>query len=307
MRAFAWFVVAILLAGVIAACLGYPVYSVSQGFANFAFHRVVSRIAMLVLIVELIWVCRHLQLRAKRDYGYGLPWRVFLKRSVGWGVIGMLTAAVGGAFLWLTGLRVLDPAFIVSPASLIKVFLIGLSSGIAVSLLEETVFRGALHTAIERESGAWTAALLSAPLFAVLHLYAKARIPVEELSWISGFDLIGRSFAPLAHPALIADSLLSWLVVGLILSMARILTGNIAMAVGLHAGWVVILRMLQESTISGSSPRFSLWVGKFDGLLGLWLLPWGVLIALALWATRARWATVQADEASVSGLKKSSR
>ena len=31
------------------------------------------------------------------------------------------------------------------------------------------------------------------------------------------------------------------------------------------------------------------WVGRFDGLLGYWLLPWGVLIAAALWVTRARW------------------
>ncbi len=39
-----------------------------------------------------------------------------------------------------------------------------------------------------------------------------------------------------------------WLAVGLILSLTRVLTGNIAVAIGLHAGWVVVLRMLQEST-----------------------------------------------------------
>ena len=36
--------------------------------------------------------------------------------------------------------------------------------------------RGAMHTAIERESGPWTAALLTAPLFAALHFFAKASI-----------------------------------------------------------------------------------------------------------------------------------
>jgi uncharacterized protein len=307
MRAFAWFVAAILLTGVIAACIGYPVYSFTQGFANFAFHRVVSRIAMLVLIIELIWVCRHLQLTSKRDYGYGLPWRRFLKQSLGWGVIGMLSAAVGALFLLATGLRVTETTFVASFSGFARIFLIGLASGVAVALLEETVFRGALHTAIERESGPWSAALLSAPLFAVLHLYAKARIPADELSWFSGFDLIGRSFAPLAHPALVMDSLLSWLVVGLILSMSRILTGNIAMAIGLHAGWVLVLRMLQEATHSGSSPRFAMWVGQFDGLLGLWLLPWGLVLALGLWLTRRHWATAQLEDTSVSGLRKSSR
>ena len=150
--------------------------------------------------------------------------------------------------------------------------------------------RGAMHTAIQAESGSWTAALRTASLFAVLHLYAKVRIPAEELGWHSGFDLLIRSFAPLAHISLVYDSLLSWLIVGLILSLTRALTGNIAVAIGLHAGWVVVLRMLQESTVRGSTPQYSMWVGRFDGLLGLWLLPWGLCILALLWLSRARWA-----------------
>jgi membrane protease YdiL (CAAX protease family) len=290
MRAFAWFLGAILLAGVFTACIAYPAYELTTGFASFAFHRVGSRIAMLVLIAELVWVCRHLKLRSKRDFGYGLFWRAFLRRSLLWGMIGMLSAGAGAAFLLVTGLRIEDPAFVPSASSFARIFAVGVSSGIAVALIEETLMRGAMHTAIERESGPWAAALLTAPLFAVLHLYAKVRIPAEELGWHSGFDLLTRSFAPLAHPSLVYDSLLSWLIVGLILSLTRVLTGNIAVAIGLHAGWVVVLRMLQEATARGTTPQFSFWVGRFDGLLGLWLVPWGLIILAALWFTRARWA-----------------
>jgi membrane protease YdiL (CAAX protease family) len=146
-----------------------------------------------------------------------------------------------------------------------------------------------MHTAIERESGPWAAALLTAPLFAILHFFAKARIAPADVGWGSGFDLLFLSFAPLGHPALVFDSFLSWLMVGSILSLTRVLTGNIAVAIGLHAGWVVVLRMLQEATVSGSSPAYSAWVGRFDGLLGYWLLPWGIAIAAALWLTRRTW------------------
>lgn len=287
MRAFAWFLGAILLAGLIGALLAYPAYELTATFAGWAFHRVASRVAMLVLIAELVWVCRHLHLRVKRDFGYGLPWRRFLKVSLAWGVVGIATAGVGAAFLLATHLRVNTLA--VSAPGVARIFLIGLSSGVAVALLEETVIRGAMHTAIERESGPWTAALLTAPLFAVLHFFAKVRIAPEDVGWGSGFDLLARSFAPLAHPSLVFDSFLSWLVVGLILSLTRVLTGNIAVAIGLHAGWVIVLRMLQEATSSGEAPAYAFWVGRFDGLLGYWLLPWGVCIALALMLTRARW------------------
>jgi hypothetical protein len=151
--------------------------------------------------------------------------------------------------------------------------------------------RGAMHTAIRRESGDWAAALLTAPLFAVTHFFAKVRIPPAELGWHSGFDLLTRSFAPLSHFSVVLDSFLAWLAVGLVLSLTRVLTGNIAVAIGLHAGWVVILRMLQESTVRGAvpSPTFDPWVGKFDGLLGYWLLPWAVAIGATLWLTRASW------------------
>jgi uncharacterized protein len=289
MRAYAWFVGAILLAGVIGAVLSFPAYELTSTFANWAFHRVASRIAMLILIAELVWVCRHLQLTTKRDFGYGLPWRRFLRVAVAWGAIGMATAGLGAWFLLSTHLRVVAPEFSVSAASLAHIFLIGLSSGVAVALLEETVMRGAMHTAVERESGPWTAALLIAPLFAVVHFFAKARIAPEDVGWGSGFTLLAHSFAPLAQPALVFDSFLSWLIVGLILSLTRVLTGNIAVAIGLHAGWVIVLRMLQEATTSGQAPGYAFWVGRFDGLLGFWLLPWGLCIAAALWITRARW------------------
>jgi hypothetical protein len=300
MRAFAWFVGAILLAGLLGALLSYPVYELTTTFASWAFHRVASRVAMLILIGELVWVCRHLHLTNKRDFGYGLPRGRFIKLVLLWGAIGMVTAGVGAIFLLSTHLRVMSSDFTPSAVGFARIFLIGLGSGAAVGLLEETVMRGAMHTAVERESGPWAAALLIAPLFAVVHFFAKARIAPEDVGWGSGFELLSRSFAPLAQPALVFDSFLSWLIVGLILSLTRVLTGNIAVAIGLHAGWVIVLRMLQEATTSSAAPAYSFWVGRFDGLLGYWLVPWGLCIALTLWLTRARWVPAARSAAVVS-------
>ena len=289
-----WFVGAIVLAGVLAACVAYPAFGLTRHFADFAFHRVVSRIAMLILIIELVFVCRHLRITRKADFGLGLPWQRFVARAFNWGLIGMLTAGLGAGFLLVSRLRIRDPGFVLSAGSLGHIFLVGVASGIAVALLEEITLRGAMHTAIERQAGPWTAALLTAPLFAVLHFFAKVRIPADEVAWGSGFDLLSRSFAPLAHFGSVFDAFLAWLIVGLILSMTRVLTGNVAIAIGLHAGWVIVLRMLQESTTTGSAAASSVWVGRLDGLLGYWMVPWGVAIAALLWMTRARWAARKA-------------
>ena len=200
MRAFAWFLGALLLAGLIGALLAYPAYALTSTFATWAFHRVASRVAMLVLIAELVWLCRHLHLTARRDFGYGLPWRRFLRISITWGAVGMATAAVGAWFLLASHLRVLNADFTPSALEVARIFLIGLGSGIAVALLEETVMRGAMHTAIEGESGPWTAALLTAPLFAVVHFFAKARIAPEDVGWGSGLSCWRAPSRPWRNP-----------------------------------------------------------------------------------------------------------
>ncbi len=289
MRAFFWFLAAVFVALLIGACIAFPAFQLASHLGNWAFHRVASRIAMLVLAVELVWLARHLAIRSKADFGYGLPRGRFVAQCLLWGVVGMVTAMAGAFFLLDTHIRVVDPAFILSAGSVLKIFLVGVGSGVAVAFIEETVMRGAIHTSIQRESGPWVAALLTAPLFALLHFFAKVRIPPEEVGWGSGFDLLARSFAPLAHPAAVLDSFLAWLVVGLVLSLTRVLTGNIAVAIGLHAGWVIILRMLQQSTVRGAPGAYDGWVGHFDGLVGFWILPWGLTIALLLWATRPIW------------------
>ena len=298
MRAFAWFLGSLLAAGLIGAALAYPAFELAAHLGPWPFHRVAGRIAMLVLALELVWLVRHLGVGTKRGMGYGLPWRRFLRVSVLAGAVGIATAGAGACFLLGTHLRVLaDPRFVASAGNVSRLALIGFGSGISVALIEETVFRGAVHSAIERESGPLSAVLLTAPLFAVLHFFAKAGIPPAQVGWASGFDLLARSFAPLGHPALVFDSFLAWLAVGLILSLTRVLTGNIAAAVGLHAGWVVVLRMLQESTSRGGGGDYAAWVGRFDGLLGYWLVPWAVCIGLALWLTRGAWVPYAAGAA----------
>jgi membrane protease YdiL (CAAX protease family) len=283
-RAFAWFVGTLVAAGLFAALIAYPVYEVTAQIAPWPFHRVASRIAMLAAVGGLIWLCKRQGLATRGALGYGLPWRRFLKVALIAGLAGMVTAAAGAVLLLTMHWRVPDGSH-----SLARLLWIGLSSGIAVALIEETVMRGAMHSAIERESGPWAAVLLTAPLFAVLHFFAKARIPADQLHWGSGLDLIARSFAPLGTPSLVLDSFMAWLGVSLALSLTRVLTGNIAAAIGLHAGWVVILRMLQEATAPGPAAAASPWLGKFDALLGYWVLPWSAAIALVLWATRRIW------------------
>jgi membrane protease YdiL (CAAX protease family) len=295
MRAFAWFLGVLVAAGLAAGAIAYPVFELTSRIAPWPFHRVYGRIAMLAAAVALVFWCRRFGVANGRELGYGLPWRRFCAVASLFALVGIVTASAGAAFLLIDGIRIVsDPASLASPAHLAHLVLIALSSGLAVALIEETVMRGALHSVIARESGQMAALWLIAPLFAVLHFFAKTH--VDSPDWTSGFHLLAGSFAPLGNLRAVLDSLLAWAAVSLVLSLTRILTGNIAVAVGLHAGWVVVLRLLQEAT--GSGTVHSAWVGSFDGLVGWWVMPWAAAISIILWSTRRIWAPYAAGEAS---------
>jgi membrane protease YdiL (CAAX protease family) len=309
MRAFAWFLGVLVAAGLAAAAVAYPVFELTSRVAPWPFHRVYGRIAMLAAVGALVFWCRRFGIVNARELGYGLPWRRFCAVAGIFAAVGIVTASLGAAFLLVEGIRVIaDPASLASPAHVAHLALIALASGLAVALIEETVMRGALHSAIARESGQMAALWLIAPLFAVLHFFAKTH--VDSPGWMSGFHLLAGSFAPLGNLPAVLDSLLAWGLVSLVLSLTRVLTGNIAAAVGLHCGWVVVLRLLQEATGSGAVQ--SAWVGRFDGLLGWWVLPWAFAIAVVLWSTRRVWAPYAAggpsgaSSASLSSLSRGS-
>ncbi len=306
MRAFAWFLGTLLAAALAAAALAYPVFELTSRVASWPFHRVAARLAMLAAAAGLYWLCRRLGIATKRGLGYGLPRRRFFMVCAVWGALGIVTGGLGAGFLLAAHLRTPTQAA-ASVSGALHLLLVALSSGIAVALIEETVMRGAMHTAIARESGELAAALLTAPLFAVLHFFARAHIPADQVHWMSGFDLLARSFAPLGSPALVLDAFLAWLAVGLLLSLTRVLTGNIAVSIGLHAGWVVVLRVLMDATAPGRGIAFSSWVGAFDGLLGYWILPWSAAIALALWLARAAWVPYASGAGVASGASEASR
>jgi len=289
MRASAWFLGVLALAAVTLGCIAYPAYLGVSALHVWPFHRVYGRLAMLVVVVLLACLFRRLDLRSKRDFGYGLPRRRFVREMLIWCAIGVATAALGAGFMLAARLRAPDPHFTPTLLALLRVLLNGIGSGFAVAFFEETLARGAMHTAIARESGFWAASLVTAFLFAFLHFFAKAAIPPDELAWRSGFDVLVRSFAPLGRPAFVADSFLAYFAIALILSMTRVLTGNIAVAIGLHSGWVIVLRIMQQCTERTSDATYGAWLGAFDGLVGYWMLPWSIALAGALWLTRARW------------------
>jgi hypothetical protein len=287
MRAFAWFL-GIIIAGLAAMALfAYPAWLLLQRPLELVgreakFNAIAGRIGELALLVGLILIARHLRIADRRSLGYGLPARRFVSEfalALAIGVLSMLLV-VGS----MIALGLLQPAKNVTldTPTLVRLVRSGLLSGLAVGIIEETFLRGAMFSAIARESGARLAIILTSLVYAATHFIATTRIAAGSVTWTSGFDLLAGTFRMFSDPLRIFDAFLCLFAVGVILGMVRALTGNIAACMGLHAGWVCVILTVRRASDPDPASRLSFLLSGFDGMVGwlvlAWIVPLGALL-----------------------------
>ncbi len=190
MHAFVWFLALVALALAAIAVFAYPAWMLLHPFFAFPFHRVGERIGMLALLAGFLVVAPRLKLADRVSLGYGLPRRVFL-REASWGLalgVASMLAVVG--LMSALGLLEWTAATGLSGTDLLRLVALRLASGLAVAFIEETFLRGAMHTAIERESGTRLAVLLTALLYAATHFLASYHIAPAQVTARSGLELL---------------------------------------------------------------------------------------------------------------------
>jgi len=284
MRSFAIFLGLIAVALLAIAALGYPAWLLSQSLGmDFRFPRVASRIATLVLLIGFVLMARRLKVADRASLGYGLPAPRFIAevaRAILLGAVLMLPVLVT---MVLLDMRELRPGVSPGVVGWLKLAAGGLGTGLTVALIEETFLRGAMQTAITRESGATVAITLTSLVYAATHFFSRFRIDAADVNAGSGLDMLAGVFTSFAHPLAILDAFLCLTAVGVMLGMVRALTGNIAACIGLHAGWVAVIFIVRNtSTRDASSPAYWL-MSDYDGFIGWMVLGWTLVIGWVLW------------------------
>jgi len=282
MSAFALFLGMILAGLASIAVFSYPAWMLLHPYFNFPFHRIGERIGMLALLIALVLLARRLRLGDRASLGYGITRRIFLREmSIGL-MLGVASMATVVAVMTALGLLDWTAAAREGAAALVKLVLLRLLSGLAVAFIEETFLRGAMLTAIARESGAKAAVILTALVYSATHFFASFRIPSDQVSARSGLDLLAGTVGLFAHPLAIADAFLCLLAVGVVLGTIRVTTGNIAACVGLHAGWVWVMLVVHEMSQPLRAAPFSFLLSRFDGFVGWLVLAWTILLGFGL-------------------------
>jgi membrane protease YdiL (CAAX protease family) len=267
----------------LAAALAWPAWiGIHALQPDWPFHRIVSRVWQLILLLAFLLAMRKLRLRGRDDWGYGVSRPAFLRQFAAGLVIGIATMLPMSIAMHALDIHELRPGF--GAALIASAVLEGALVGLVVAVVEETFFRGLMYRAIERESGFAAAAWCTALVYASIHFFARVKIPAAEVAWDSGFRLLGGALAKLSHPVTIIDSFVTLVLVGLLLALARRRTGAVAACIGLHMGWVWVIKATLAVSREGEPSTFSHLVSRFDGYTGWLVAAWALLLTLvACW------------------------
>lgn len=286
MRVFLIFVLYLLGLLALAAGLLPLLHALASQFGEVRPDRVFYRSAMLFGLIGLFPLLRWLSLRGHAAWGYDLPRREFI-RQVWRGWLAGLAILLGLLALeWLAGVRL--PDWETPAARLGRALAAGLVGGLLIALIEETFFRGVLHHAMRRSLSFAATAGLTAALYASLHFVRPPKLAVDaEVTWATGWQLLAGMGDRYLELLALADSWLALFAVGLFLSLVRERTGNIALAIGLHAGWVLVIKAGKTATELQPDAPLAFLVGSYDGIIG-WLAAGWILLLAWLYHRRTR-------------------
>jgi len=268
MRSFAAILLYFILAVLIAALL---VPHFSPLFPEVLPEKMLRHLGRLQLLIGFFLMIRLLGVNNKRDLGYEIPRPRFLLLTGGGWLAGLLLLGALVLLLWLLEIRYYAPA---GPSDVIgrrimTNLLSGTFAGLLIGFLEETFFRGMVYSAVKKESGIAAAVLLSSALYAAMHFLVAAPLPAGgPLVWSSGLSLLPSVGSNLLDPSHL-DSFIALFTAGALLALVREYSGSIALAVGIHAGWVTVIKLAKYLLDTNPSSDLLWLVGDYDGISGL--------------------------------------
>jgi uncharacterized protein len=142
------------------------------------------------------------------------------------------------------------------------------------SLVEEWFFRGLLLGLWLKLARPLAACVGTSLIFAAVHFVElpAGAVIANPTAASAGFQLLGHSAMHFTDLRFFTGDFLTLFAVGLILGAARVRTGGLAFAIGLHAGWVLTLRgfhLLHQASPQNTPDSWMIGTDLRSGLLPL--------------------------------------
>jgi hypothetical protein len=148
-----------------------------------------------------------------------------------------------------------------------------------------------------RSMGARSALFWTTSIFAIVHFLKPPEsfsLPASQVSWHSGFDIIGAIFGHFGNLDFILAEFFTLFAVGWVVGQARLTTGSLWPGIGLHGGWVFGLKyfsVLTHGSKALNRGHYLPWIGEN---LKIGLFPLAVVLFTG-WLASLGWQRVKPE------------
>ena len=256
------------------ALLAFPVYEIFSSFGEITFRKTVSRTTLLSgLLFSLFYFSYYNGLSLNRlGIRFG---RAHIRLLQGLAA-GLVIVAIIEANLLLLGVHDLDKERLFTLDHISLLLLKGLVTGLLVGIIEEFIFRGALLGGLSRQTNQAVALVTVSLVYAAVHYLKFRDLPADAaINWYTGVTMLPPALFQFADPARY-DAMITLFFLGLLLGLVRLLTGNLVLCIGIHAGVITGEKLVQHTTGFMPGSPYAHLVNRYDPFIGdlasVWLL-----------------------------------
>ena len=258
------------------------------GVEQYPFSRIFNRTFMIACAVLFFLFRPLLNIDKLSDLGF-----VNLRDGAGDLLRGWIIAALSfeALLIAMSIAQVFEPYFRLSVWQSLSRCFNALAAGVFIGALEELFFRGILFKGLLEDGRLLRALILSSLFYSAVHFVSPGQAYfIDTLDPLAGFRHLFTTFIPFLDPATLLPGVFGLFLLGVLLSYAFLRTGNLYLAIGLHAGWVFSLKSVR---VFGDYRREDLgWLfGSTDPKIVSGIAAWiGILTVLVVvhWLTRNR-------------------
>lgn len=290
MRLFFLFLFSVLAAILISSLIAQPLYRFT-GIAEVTdFDNFGKRLAMLAILLTIIAILKCKGLLHHKNIGWSINRATQTRTALlGYGfIVGVLMMLPITLLFHLTDLRILNiPTGFAWHEFAAKLALL-LLAAFAVSLIEETFFRGILFDGFLKDKTPRRAVLLGALFFSAIH-FARIKgneLPTDE-AWYHGILILADSIAVHWHRDYLATAV-SLFLAGVLLGVVRLKTASVWACIGIHTGWILTLKIDKKLSYFNGQSDWALLVGPYDYYNGWATATWLAIICV-IWLVIAKY------------------
>jgi membrane protease YdiL (CAAX protease family) len=242
------------------------------------FRRVVNRCLLVIALLGLWPLVKAIGVRSITEIGWKKTPRLWRELARGF-ALGTILVALAAWGSWISGaFQFLDQSASAWTREIFK----ALTTAIVVSVLEETLFRGAVYTALRRSWNDHAALWISSAIYGIVHFFARPDDPAV-VHWYSGFQTLGGMLRGFADPHLIFPGFLTITLLGIVLALAFKRTGALFLPMGMHASLIFCSKLFAFA--SDPAPAANRWFWGTEKITDGWFC-FMLLLGAAIWYSR---------------------